>query len=260
MSLRTAFAALLFCATLPAIAGELEEREEIRQQARTLFANDEFADIETLAADFRAHESRTSSGLWKIGLLHAGLAADVDRKNQDDKYWAALTAKVQRWIDAFPDSPTPRVLYGSLLSAHAWAIRGGGWSREVRKEDRVPFRNLIAQARDYMLANKDIGKADPEWYAEMTLLAKVDGSTADDFGVLIDEATWKYPDYYPTYFGAIQYLGPKWHGDLASIEEFAQRAVRKTRAIEGQGMYARIYWYVSQLQYGERLFEDTSVA
>jgi hypothetical protein len=36
--------------------------------------------------------------------------------------------------------------------------------------------------------------------------------------------------------------------------------VRKTRAIEGRGMYARIYWYVSQMQFGERLFKDTSVA
>jgi hypothetical protein len=225
-----------------------------------LFRDERFADIEAIADDYRAHNSRTSSGIWKIGLLHDGLDDDFQRKNRDDAYWAEIAAKVQRWIDAFPNSPTPRILYAGVLSSHGWAIRGGGYAREVREEDWAPFRKLIAESRAYMLANKEIGKTDPQWYMEMISLARVDGSTADEFGVLVDEATWKYPDYYPNYFATILYLAPKWHGDLAQIEEFANRAVRKTREIEGQGMYARIYWYASQMQFGERLFRDTSVA
>ena len=259
-AMRIAFCLLLLATALPAIAGELEERDEITEKSRMLFREERFADIEAIADDFRAHNSRTSSGLWKIGLLHDGLDGDFLRKNRDEQYWAGLTAKVSRWIDAFPNSPTPRILYAHVLSAHGWAIRGGAWARDVHEEDWAPFHRLIGEARAYLLAHKEIGKADPQWYEQMLELARVDGSTPDEFGVLVDEATWKYPDYYPNYFATILYLHPRWHGDLAAIEEFANRAVRKTREIEGDSMYARIYWYASQLQYGERLFQDTSVA
>jgi hypothetical protein len=259
-ALRIALGTLLLFALPHATAGELEERNEITEKSRMLFRNDEFAEIEAIAEDYRAHNSRTSSGLWKIGLLQDGLDDDFLKHNRDEAYWAGITAKVQRWIDAFPNSPTPRILYADVLSSHAWAIRGGGWARDVRDEDWAPFRKLIAEARAYLLANKEIGKTDPQWYEQMIELARVDGSTADEFGVLVDEATWRYPDYYPNYFATILYLAPKWHGDLAAIDDFANRAVRKTREIEGDGMYARIYWYVSQMQFGERLFQDTPVA
>jgi hypothetical protein len=258
-ALRTALGFLLLCMLLPATSGELEERDQITENARLLFRGEDFADIEAMADDFRAHNSRTSSGLWKIGLLHDGLDDDWLRKNKDEKYWAGIAASVAKWIDAFPSSPTPRILYANVLSAHAWAIRGGGWARDVREEDWKPFHELIAQARAYLLANKEIGTADPQWYESMIELARVDGSTSDDVDALVYEATWKYPNYYPNYFATIMYLQPRWHGDLAAIDEFANRAVRATREIEGESMYARIYWYVSQLEFGERVFEDTSV-
>jgi len=258
--LRIALGFLLLCRLLPAISGELEERDAITEKARMLFRGEHFADIEAMADDFRAHNSRTSSGIWKIGLLHDGLDDDFLHNEKDDKYWAGITAVVQKWIDAFPKSPTPRILYANVLKAHAWAIRGGGWARSVREEDWAPFHKLIAESRAYLLANKEIGKADPQWYEQMIELARTDGSTDDDFEALVDEATWKYPDYYPSYFAAIMYLQPRWHGDLAAIEAFANRAVNKTREIEGDSMYARIYWYASELEFGERLFKDTSVA
>jgi len=258
-ALRIALGCLLLCTLLTAAAGELEERDAITEKSRMLFRNERFADIEAIADDYRAHQSRTSSGIWKIGLFNDGLADDFLRGEKDDGYWAGILAKVQKWIDAYPRSPTPRLLYARALIIHAWAIRGGGWARDVRQEDWAPFRKLIAEARAYLIANKEIGTTDPVWYDTMLGLAKVDGSTPDDFDALIDEATYKYPDYYPNYFAAIGYLQPRWHGDLAAIDDFANRAVRKTQDLEGESMYARIYWYASQLEYGERLFKDTSV-
>ena len=260
VALGIALGFVLFWSIPPVTAGEVEERDAITEKARMLFRDEHFADIDAMADDFRAHGSRTSSGIWKIGLLHDGLDDDFLHNEKDEKYWAGITAKVAKWIDAFPTSPTPRILYATVLTKHAWAIRGGGWAREVRAEDWEPFHKLIAQARAYLLANKEIGEADPQWYETMIELARVDGSTADDVEALVDDATWKYPDYYPNYFATIMYLQPRWHGDLDAIEAFATHAVGKTRAIEGESMYARIYWYASQLEFGERLFKDTSVA
>src|SRR5580765_2574515 len=112
-----AFGFQLLCAILPAAAGELAERDAITEKARMLFRGEHFADIEAMADDFRAHNSRTSSGIWKIGLLHDGLDDDFLHNEKDDKYWAGITAVVQKWIDAFPKSPTPRILYANVLKA-----------------------------------------------------------------------------------------------------------------------------------------------
>jgi hypothetical protein len=50
------------------------------------------------------------------------------------------------------------------------------------------------------------------------------------------------------------YLRPQWNGDLHQIERFAEAAVARTRSIEGESMYARIYWYASQAEFANDLF------
>ena len=53
------------------------------------------------------------------------------------------------------------------------------------------------------------------------------------------------------------YYAPKWGGSAADIERFARWAVQRTRSTEGWGMYARIYWFAAQSQFGDRLFIDS---
>jgi hypothetical protein len=59
---------------------------------------------------------------------------------------------------------------------------------------------------------------------------------------------------YQTYSMALEYLLPKWHGDLVEIENFAQQAVSRTAREEGTSLYARIYWSAAQTQFGNELF------
>lgn len=61
------------------------------------------------------------------------------------------------------------------------------------------------------------------------------------------------------YFNAVDFLLPKWHGSNEAIEAFARKSVKTTAEQDGQGMYARIYWYASQTNYGMRLFTDSAV-
>jgi hypothetical protein len=65
------------------------------------------------------------------------------------------------------------------------------------------------------------------------------------------------PLYYQTYFEALEHFLPKWHGDAEAIERFARAAVERTATQEGRGMYARIYWYASQTEYGNDLFNKS---
>jgi hypothetical protein len=76
---------------------------------------------------------------------------------------------------------------------------------------------------------------------------------------LLNAALEREPLFYQTYFSALQYLLPKWHGDIQEIEDFAQDAVARTRNQEGFGMYARIYWFASQTQFKNDIFNNSLV-
>jgi hypothetical protein len=113
--------------------------------------------------------------------------------------------------------------------------------------------------RAHLEAHKPSAAMDPQWYRVMNWVAKSQGWDFIEFADLLDEALAREPLYYDTYFSALEYLLPKWHGSAFEIEAFARDATDRTSAQEGHGMYARIYWYASQFQYGSDLFSDTLV-
>lgn len=244
---------------VPAYAGELEDREVIARQMSFLFVTEEFAELDRLAEVYRSAESRTDSGLWKLTLFYIGLYVPRASGRYDAAYYEAIEEKYLRWTEQNPHSTVARIGYASTLISHAWTFRGHGPASEVPPEAWAPFREYLAKARLYLLDPGQDWRIDPQWYDVMLVLAKSEGWSPTDFSALVDEATERHPYYYEIYFKAIGYLLPKWYGDRALIEDFAGFAVERTREREGEGMYARIYWYVSQIQYGTELFTDTQV-
>ena len=55
-------------------------------------------------------------------------------------------------------------------------------------------------------------------------------------------AVARFPGYQPIHFAMGRALLPKWGGSDAQFDEFARGAARLTAGIEGNGMYARLYW------------------
>ena len=93
----------------------------------------------------------------------------------------------------------------------------------------------------------------------MLVIARAEGWGRNKFDELTSEAVAKYPNFYQLYFAALDYLVPKWHGNRKEVENFANFAVERTQSLEDMGMYARVYWYASQTQYGNGLFIESSV-
>jgi hypothetical protein len=249
----------MLCCSFLASADELGERQLISDRAATLFHSGQFAALEKDATRYRETGARTSSGLWKLTLFYGGLAKIPNEDVTAEEYWKGLEEKAQKWAGAYPNSPTGHLVYAEFLTAHAWMYRGEGWADEVRQEDWKPFKEYYAKARKYLIAHKAIASRDPRWYELMIDIAKAEGWKMNKFNSLVDEATSRYPYFYQIYFAAIDYLTPKWHGSREEIESFAQKAVKITHGIDGEGMYARIYWYASQTNYGEKLFTDSKV-
>jgi hypothetical protein len=242
----------------PAAAGELEERDATNQQVKAAFWRQDFAELDAMAARFRRDKSRTSAGVRHLALFYPALAQAVELSAaKSEGGWTLVERQVERWITAFPNSPTAHIIYAEALIDHGFFIRGSGYARDVPPEAWAPFGRYLQRAYDHLMMHKVEASHCPGWYVAMLIIARAQGWDEERFGALLGEALTKEPDYYPTYYAAIEYLLPTWHGDLASIERLADAAVTLTRPTEGTALYARIYWHLSQEEFGDRLFTES---
>jgi len=239
-------------------AGELEDRSAIARQVSALFEAERFDELDRMAEEFRTRESRTSSGLWKLTMYYMGLYVQRDGP-LDEAYFDKVDQLFQKWAAQSPDSTVAHTGYAISLVNRAWFYRGDGWASDVPKDAWKPFHEFLEKARLYLMDHKQVSDKDPVWFDTMLVIATGENWPLDRFLALVEEASAKHPYFYRIYFKAIDYLLPKWHGDKAMIEEFANLAVEKTHEREGVGMYARIYWYASQFQFGTKLFTDSNV-
>lgn len=245
-------------AWMHAHAEELEERVEIAHHVSALFEAEEFDELDRMAEEFRTQESRTSSGLWKLTPFYGGLYVKHEGP-VDESYYDHVEELFLKWAEQNPASTVAHVGYASTLMNHAWFFRGTGWARDVPKEAWEPFYEYVSKARLYLSEHKQAAAKDPVWYQDMLVVAKAESWPLDRFTALVEEATARHPYFYEIYFTAIAYLLPKWHGDKAMVEGFANAAVKRTEERDGVGIYARIYWYASQAQYGTSLFTDSDI-
>jgi len=235
-------------------ADELRTREEIANTSRAQFVSGNYQALNRTGSEYLKNQSRTSSGLWKLTLFYSGLTSIPNQKVTDPQYWSDLKSKLLQWSALDPNVSFPHILYAEILIHEAWMYRGSGWGYQVRAEDWKPFYEKIEEARAYLEKFNRFKTVDPHWYETMLTIARAQGWAIDEFYKLFDESLVNHAQFYEIYFRAINYLQPKWHGSVEEIEKFATYATKKSEKYEGQGMYARIYWYVSQAEYGHRLF------
>jgi hypothetical protein len=241
---------------------ELVQRAAISASVQKDFLASDFDRLESMATKYRTERSRTTSGLWHLSLFYAGIddAIDDQTKGEDrDALFEAIEQRTREWASKFPDSPTGHIAHSLTLIERAWAHRGGGYASTVSPDAWTAFEHYIAMARANLEEFKSVASVDPKWYETMTLVARAENWDRSEFDALLNEALEREPLFYQTYFLALQYLLPKWHGNIEEIEDFAQDAVDRTREQEGFGMYARIYWYASQTQFKNDIFNNSLV-
>src|SRR5688572_2347165 len=97
---------------LPAPTAPSEEqlRAQVKSAAFAAFLNGDFAALEAMAGEFDA-AARTPSGLWKRALMYAGIVMATEALGiRDDTAWADVSARIDAWQAAFPQSPTARLV------------------------------------------------------------------------------------------------------------------------------------------------------
>jgi hypothetical protein len=245
---------------LSATANELVTRNEIKDTVLNHLLAEEFISLEEMASDFRNNDARTSSGLRKLDLFYFGVrdAADLSFRHFYSDEQSTLDI-ADAWIDAFPQSPTAALARVIVQRELGWHYRGGGYASSVSQDDYRAFIQHIEIADRFLREAKDYASVDSYYYYLRAHNLKELGAAQEEFLALMHEGLNEFPDAYQLHFAGVDYFAPKWRGSAELIEAYARSAIEFATQTDPDALYARIYWYVSQTQYGLKLFSDSDV-
>ena len=223
----------------------------VESQAATAFLRADYAALEDMARRFRDSKSRTPIGSADLQQFY--LAFDFPTTGdpaEDDRQLDRLERKALDWARAYPNSPTPHIVYAMLLQAHGCAVCASGYTPERFKV----YQSYLDQARNYLLAHKDIASRDPQWYVEMLVLADDQNEEPTVWRPLLAEAMDRFPNYYAVYHAGTTLYADA--GDADGLDNLIDDAVARTQAADGMELYARLYGYAGFARFdgGKTLF------
>lgn len=251
---------VLIPATTIAATSELKDRVSISNTVIGLFNSNDFQNLEKISTEYLKLRSRTSSGVWKISIVNAaiqGAMVNLINKTSNELVFHDLESKVAQWQKLYPKSSSAIIAISQVNILHAGIYPSIGSSDFISQGLNQRYKKYIALARSNLEKNKDIAARDPRWFETMFTIARAEKWSQPRFDALLDEAAKNEPQFYQSYFEAAKYMMPRGGGSLEQVEAFALKAMRMTARQEGAGMYARIYWYVSEVEDGNNLFKRT---
>lgn len=240
-----ALAMLVFALCRPVGAAELELEESLKSQAAALLRAGDFAQFDTLATHLRETSERTPAGTWKLSMFYTGVAR-AGSGDASDAAWARLEAGAEAYLAEHPNSPTAVVLEAKVLIEHAAVYRGGDYASQVPQSHWAPFRSYVAATLRVLDRDRELGSADPEWYAIYVWALNLRDAPGQEILAFTREALQRYPQYYPIHYRAARALLPKWHGSKALMQQYLALALERTRASEGTQIYGRVMFNLAR--------------
>lgn len=210
-----------------------------RVTVRHLFDDEKFDELEAIAAKARSQKEHFLGGAWKLTLFYATIQGPGSLTSTDAA-WTAHMERLRRWVDAKPESVTPRVALAQAYLRFAWKARGNGTGNTVTSDGWKLFGQRVQQARETLEKAETVSTKDPQWYRDMQIVAVAQGwdrSQADD---LLQKASDFEPNYFYFYSAHANYLLPKWYGKPGDAETFAQTIADRLGGPEGDLVYFEI--------------------
>jgi hypothetical protein len=238
---------------------ELEERRAIREHAARLLAAENFDELERIARDYRETGARTGSGIWKLTVLYGGIHDAVLLEPGDEDGWSRLAARLKRWEQSHPLSPTPVIAQVIALKRYAWGLRPRSLLIEASTGSSTRFLTALEAARRLLAEKSGIAGADPHYYVLYAQLAHALGEDSGRFLEAVEEGIRRAPGYYQLYFAALDHFAHDEARRARDLEAFANMAVARSRASEGLAVYARLYWYAADVYFDNELPESLAI-
>lgn len=194
------------------------------------------------------------SGKPQLGELESGYSFIF--RNQPD--WSKSLDRIEYLKKKFPNKPFVALAEAKYWIDYAWNARGNGYASSVTQEGWKLFHERLEKAETILNETKSYSAEIPTWYNEMIEVQSALGRSEEDRDKTFLEGTKRYKTFYPTYFTMLSYLSPKWGGSWETVDNLVKWSVDNTKEIDGNTMYARLYWVVSRnMPDGETLFKNT---
>lgn len=194
-------------------------------------------------------------GRPRLGVLLDGFDQAFNMEND----WSKSLARVEVLKKKFPEEAFVALVEAKYWIDYAWNARGGGYASSITDDGRKLFKERLEKAEKILLDTKSFSAQFPAWYSEMIIVQSALDRSEDERDKVFLEGVKRYPTYYPIYFTMQNYLLPKWGGSWRAVDNLVKWSVEHTKVLDGNTMYARIYWSVS----GDpqvNLFKDTFVS
>jgi hypothetical protein len=202
----------------------------------------DFKALDELYEQWCTGKDRFPDGRWKLSQYGEGL----DRNFDAWKTWTRDLQVIERWQRARPQSRAALYAEAVYWRARAWDARGGGYAGSVSKEGWELFHERLIRSKEALLKLQARGFGCAAPYALAISLLTDLGAPEEELAALYKEGMQRYPEYHNLYFAMARHYEPRWGGSPEEYEAFANQAAEQTRAFEGMGMYARLYWLVDR--------------
>jgi hypothetical protein len=204
-----------------------------------MFNAGRYADLDALAQQLQQQRSRFKGGAWRLHVLF-GTLSSPGSATATDAAWKAQLAKLEKWAQSSPDSPTPRIALAQTYLRFAWKARGHGYANTVTTEGWSLFHARVKSARSTLEQSAVLAENSPHWYLEMQSVALDQQWDAAAFDALAERALLHEPRYHYFAISESNYLLPKWYGKSGDTERYAAQVADRIGGEEGDAVYFQI--------------------
>lgn len=214
--------------------------EKYEEAIRLLFDQQNYEELERIAASARTNKERFSGGGRKIAVFYAAFSSPKSGPSATEAEWSDHFSHLEQWKHVGSNPLTPTLAMAQSYIAYAWVARGPGYSDSVSSLGWELFTQRLAQARkllDEVAGQRD---SDPAWYHNRLDLARLDDTSPDQERALFESAIALDPTYRPFYRLHAFYLQPKWSGQPGDVSRFADEMYNRLGPVEGPIEYFTI--------------------
>jgi hypothetical protein len=220
-------------------SAEGQEQEQIKAQALTLFTNHDYADVEALAAKYRASKERYASGAWKLEYVYSGV--DVPDGSSDSAYEKRLR-ELEDWVRARSEVAMPRIAMSRVFFDYGWKARGTDVADKVTEAGWRLFASRLQKAEAHLARARGLKEPCPVLWSSLLHVALGLQYKRDRYDTLFAQALQEYPDYKPYFNSRAYYLLPRWYGGEGEWEKDLAKSADRLGGEAGDMLYAQVFW------------------
>ncbi|MTW13107.1 hypothetical protein GM658_21090 [Pseudoduganella eburnea] len=171
----------------------------------------------------------------------ASFESQFDSHFRSAQTWEADQAALEQWRQEKPDSLAGALVEAIYWRAYASQLRLGAVGH-LQKEAMAFYQAQLGHGMARLQQVKAQANTCPLWYSlNISLQLEGAGSRRRAASAYLD-AVQAFPTDLQIHYAMSRAYSPRWGGSAVQFDQFARRAAFFTRSVEGNGMYARLYW------------------